>query len=888
MPSAGATAEHANPRPLSRRSENDQAELDKMDAAVERMKKHTRPDPYLVTIDRDPKLQYEHQWKSQQWQWLRGTAFRPEEGEGIQYQTFVYQDPGTDNLLSLHAQYYPEERPGTADSTRNATGSHTPAQGPKKVISFGAYKKKQNGETPTRESQAVRDSDKSGKQPAVKGPAERVKTQEAESADMLKAAEEDERADANRGTQKSKEPSRPEQASSKSPELKRKRVGEPDTANKAPETNGHEPARPIKKVKTDAPAPAVKDTKKARTPSPAPEKRPANKNKDDAEANLPPKLSPLHDVPPKLSPLRNELHMRSPSRDVPPKLSPLHDAPQTPEAWEMPPRISPDLPDNISASLRMADGDNITVSRTSKKRGEERSEGMNGGVAGKGKSTEQNSSQRARSKSPERGAAEQSSLHASTEDAVDEAPADAQELPDGKKRNSLVAKIKFKKARKEDVQRILKLPARPDKRMTSTPSPMSSDEEDTVEPAPTQKASSSSTSKTADKTDQERRSGKGVAQKTGPASKKAEDKRPVAEKRPRAEPTADPTENPEPSAKRKKVDDAVPEPPSKKRQPDVAASQTVSKKKAPGALDLKKAPSTPMPPAVPSPAVSSVQKSQLMTPVGRKDHLHPKRDASADSQVDTPSGHSNTPSDHTRTSQPNGTSSKQPSSNPHPTKAPTAQAWADEQKRLEKVGRDLKHAASDLLNNKPNATSRRTGAAKSLESLFCYLLAFTCSDRAALAENKNIPMRSWRSLPPFGSFVAKATQDFAALNGLHSSLSVVIHMHILDIAARYPNEGPSRESIIDLSGALHKAAMAADENLDIDTLMTTFPKTWAGRSKSVVVESGGEPKKLLQAGGYKLPLGVQTDALQATRAGLAMLKEWLAKEGVEYEFKLVG
>jgi hypothetical protein len=856
-----------------------------MDAAVERMKKHTPRDPYLMTIERDKKLQYEHQWKSQQWQWLHGTAFRPEEGEGIQYQTFVYQEPGS-SLISLHAQYYPEERPATADSTRNATGSHTPAQGPKKVISFGAYKKKQSGETPTRESQAARDSDKSGKQPAVKGPAERVKTQEAESADMLKAVEEDERAEASRDTQESKEPLRPEQASSKSPDLKRKRVGEPDTANKAPETNGHESARPIKKVKTDAPAPPAKDTRKARTPSPAPEKRPANK-KADAEANLPPKLSPLHDVPPKLSPLRNEPHVRSPSRDVPPKLSPLQDAPQTPEIWEMPPRISPDLPDNISASLRKADGDNIIVSRTNKKRVDERSEGANGVVTGKDKSTEKGG-QRARSKSPERRVAEQSSLDVSVESAVNEVPEHGQELPDGKKRNSLVAKIKFKKARKEDVQRILKLPARPDKRIASpSPSPPPSDAEDDAEPAPTQKAGSSSTAKT---TDQERRSGKGVAQKIGPASKRAEEKRPAAEKRPRAEPAADPTENSEPpSAKRKKVDDAVPEPPSKKRQPDVAASQTASKKKAPGTLDLKKAPSTPMPPAVPSPAVSSVQKPQLMTPVGRKDHLHPKRDASADSQVDTPSGHSNTPSDHTRTSQPNGTTtSKLPSSNPQSTKAPTAQAWADEQKRLEKVGRDLKHAASDLLSNKPNSTSRRTGAAKSLESLFCYLLAFTCSDRAALAENRNIPMRSWRSLPPFGSFVAKATQDFAVLKGLHCSLSVVIHAHILDIAARYPNEGPSRDSMIELSGALHKAAMAADEDLDIDTLMANFPKTWAGRSKGVVTELGGEPRKLLQGGGYRLPLGVQTDALHATRAGLAMLKEWLAKEGVEYEFKLVG
>ena len=890
MPSAGATAEHADPHPLSRRSESDRAELDKMDAAVERMKKHTRPDPYLIRIERDKKLQYEYQWKTQVYQWLSGTAFRPEEGEGIQYQTFVYQDPGT-NLLSLHAQYYPEERPATADSTRNATGSHTPAQGPKKVISFGAYKKKQTGETPTRENQAARDSDKSGKQPAVKGPAERAKTLEAaESADMLKAVEEDEKAEARRDTQKSKEPLRCEQASSNSPDLKRKRAGDPIATNKAPETNGHESTRPLKKVKTDAPAPVAKDTKKARTPSPAPEKRTANK-KEDAEANLPPKLSPLHDVPPKLSPLRNEPHMRSPPRDVPPKLSPLHDAPQTPETWEMPPRISPDLPDNISASLRMADGDNITVHQVKKKTGDGRSEGVNGVVSSKDKSTEQSGSQRTKSKSPERRVVEQSSLSTSVNDAANEVLEDAQPLPDGKKRNSLVAKIKFKKARKEDVQRILKLPARPNKDYASaSPSPTQSDvEDDAAEPASTQKASSSNTLKATDKTDQARRSGKGVAQKIGPAFKKAEEKRPVAEKRPRAEPTADPAENSEPSAKRRRPDDTVPEPPSKKRQPEVPASQTAPKKKAPGALDLKKAPSTPMPQAVPSPAVSSVQKSQLMTPVGRKDHLHPKRDASAESQVDTPSGHSNTPSDHTRTSQPNGTTSKPPSSNPQSTKAPTAQAWGDEQKRLEKVGRDLKHAASDLLNNKPNSTSRRTGAAKSLESLFCYLLAFTCSDRAALADNKNIPLRFWRSLTPFCSFVAKATQDFAALSGLTSSLSVVILAHIIEIAARHPSEGPSRESMIELSGALHKAAMAADENLDIDTLMSTFPKTWAGRSRTAVAtELGSEPRKLLQGGGYRLPLGVQTDALQATRAGLAMLKEWLAKEGVEYDFKLVG
>jgi hypothetical protein len=31
---------------------------------------------------------------------------------------------------------------------------------------------------------------------------------------------------------------------------------------------------------------------------------------------------------------------------------------------------------------------------------------------------------------------------------------------------------------------------------------------------------------------------------------------------------------------------------------------------------------------------------------------------------------------------------------------------------------------------------------------------------------------------------------------------------------------------------------------------------------------------------------VQTDPLQAARAGVALLKEWIAKEGLDYDFKL--
>jgi len=854
MPPVGAsqaTAEQSHPSThVTKISEQDRAELEKLDRAVARMKKHTLSDPYVVTIAQDKHLRYQYQWRSQQYQWVHGTPFRYDEGEGIQYQTFVFQEPGS-NMLSLHAQHYPEERPGTADSTRNATGSNTPAQGPKKVISFGAYKNKKTGETPVRDGSGGRDTDKSGKQP-VKGPAERVKALEAESADMIKAVEDDERSEAGHGVPNRKDAPRAKDALSEQSELKRKREEHTTTSkDKAPEINGKHSPPPPKKARTDASASAPKIASRQRSPSPT--RRIANKQDSESHAYMPPKLSPLRDEPEAL------------------------------DIFELPPRLSPELPANIDAALKAT-----KIKHASKAERDERADGRRpvGSKApanSQHKSPEVHNGARARSRSPEPSVKIQAA-------SADTNVRSSQPSTTGaeKRRPSLIAKIKFKKARKEDVQRILKLPARPDKHLTKSRwTPETSDNEDDAEHGSHRREA---TSKAADNAEESRRSGKGVAQKIGPLSRKAEDKRPTSEKRPRAESTTENVDDAEPPAKRKRVDDAVPGQPIKKKQAESTSSQQLlSKKNPPPALDLKRAPSTPVPPPAPSPAVSTKQKSHMVTPVTRKDLLHPRRDASTDSQVETPPALSSTPSEQKRASQPNGISSRPPSSNPQSAKVATPQAWDTEQKRLERLGRDLKHGASDLLSNKPNSTARRTAAAKSLESLFCYLLAFTCSDRAALVANQNIPIRGWRSLTPFCSFVGRTTQDFAALNGLASSLAVVIHARILDIAAQFPSEGPSRDSLLELSGALRKAAVHAEENLDMDTVMGTFPKTWSTRSKTSLAAPSqsefGEPRKLLQ-GGYRLPLGMQTDPLQAARAGVALLKEWIAKEGLDYDFKL--
>jgi hypothetical protein len=495
MPPVGASqAEHTRPSSHTNKlSEDDRIELEKLDQAVSRMKKHTRPDPYIVTIAQDKHLRYQYQWRSQQYQWLHGTPFKYEEGEGIQYQTYNFQEPGS-NMLSLHAQHYPEERPTTADSTRNATGSNTPAQGPKKVISFGAYKKKQTGETPGRDAPTAREAEKSGKQPAVKGPTERVKATEAESADMIKAVEENEKAEAARKAPNQKNAPREREAPSKSPELKRKREeNTATTTDKAAEVNGRHSPPPPKKARTEVPSAAPKETKRLRSPPPTPAKRIADKQDVETDIHMPPKLSPLRDEPDAL------------------------------DIFELPPLLSPELPANIDAALRATSTKHTVDRERDERKDGRRALGTKAPASARQKSPEVHSSQRSRSKSPVSSAKDRSAGVAVN----GQLPSHDQVAHAEKKQKSLVVKLKFKKARKEDVQRILRLSARPDKRLAFPPSsPETSDDEHAEKHGPHVRQTKS---KATDDTDQSRRSGKGVAQKLGPLSKKAEDHRPTSE-----------------------------------------------------------------------------------------------------------------------------------------------------------------------------------------------------------------------------------------------------------------------------------------------------------------------------------------------------------------------
>ncbi|KAK5726383.1 hypothetical protein LTR17_012814 [Elasticomyces elasticus] len=482
----------------ARLSKDDQAELDALNVAVDRMREITRPDPYILTLPQDePK--YRHQYQHQAQQWVHHTPFEWKETERTQWQTFVYHEHGKD-LFVLHAPRETKEAEGA--KSKAAPGVDTPNAGPKKKISLNAYKKKQAeaGTPKALEAQAVKTLDAPVKQAAVKGPMEQAK---AETEEVLAAVKELETVPLE------------EVIAPVKPDLKRKReevlepVKEDAQAVKPPAVaQSHEDENAVnelatKKVRTVALPPTPAAETKAPSPIRPAESRPKT---PQAMSSTAPAISLVEELPPRLSPLRAE---------------------------SLPSRLSPTIPANMQATikareqLKASSSDHSAPASTSK----------NGTLtpprqhemATKRKSPIPLNAFRANSSSPAvRSDAEDKRKVAATvappqrpkspELSQDEEKAVGKALKASKpadKPSSLIVKLKYKKHQRESVRRILNMRTKSSAKTTPKPTAAAAPkavEEAKPEPKPEPKPERSSLRRR-DPT------AKGVAQKIGPPAK---------------------------------------------------------------------------------------------------------------------------------------------------------------------------------------------------------------------------------------------------------------------------------------------------------------------------------------------------------------------------------
>ncbi|KAF2216282.1 hypothetical protein CERZMDRAFT_93577 [Cercospora zeae-maydis SCOH1-5] len=838
----------------------EQADLDAIDVELQRIREHITIDPYVMTIPQDVEPRYHHHYEAQAKQWLYSTPFSEGEHEATQYLTFHYHEPGKGMYMLHNSRPIGEPSAnGHRDKPRPGTGANTPNGGVKKTISFSAYKKgKQTGDTSTPERGTATSEDAPAKPPAVKGPVERVK---AETQEMLAAVAEE-----TEDIQKMQKEKSPGQG-----DLKRKRDQRDEASGQAEKKPEGEQAPRNKKQKVEALPRAGAGSQDSQPPKVPTENKLVNGDKHEAESGLPPRLSP--GMPPRLSP------------GLPAKLSPLHsnstaapsitqiqsDTVKVPE--KLPSRLSPSIPENIAEALKarlsskiaplstirkdkeskltpLKKSDGITKHKSPVPRVGHRASSLSPPAPSDGDVKVATADSRPRDKSP--------ALSQDDEIVVAKGPkAKGSEKVETVEKPRLIVRLKFRRARRDDIHRILKMRSKPDKSMLApTPS--------TAELAAVTKAAD----QRPDDRNEEAAKVKGVAQKVGPAKKK--ERVPVEEA---------PEKQPEKTAPKQ----SEKRPASPKRKADDEKQASAAKRKKLEPSEARKEPSTPAQRDMDSPAAP--RSGQHNTPGTRKDLLSQtmRREQSQDSNVtQTPPATSSTPSV-AGTLQTNGLS-RPPSSQPS-SKTPRQNAFEVERKRLETLGRELKHAATAHLTHSQTSVDQKLAAVKSVESFLCYLLAFTCADEAAAAADPRQvpPYRLWRSLNGLYAFVKRTTDAYLPLSGLTHSLGVVFNAHILGITAVVADP-PSQQTLVDVALLLQRAVAGADEKLDIDALQDYFPRCWKDRTKKMPANDKLDPAKL--GGQYKLPLGPAATPVRAARAGHAMLREWMDREKIGYSLKL--
>ncbi|PSN60315.1 hypothetical protein BS50DRAFT_215443 [Corynespora cassiicola Philippines] len=431
---------------------------------------------------------------------------------------------------------------------------------------------------------------------------------------------------------------------------------------------------------------------------------------------------------------------------------------------------------------------------------------------------------------------------------------------------SLVVKLRFSKARRADVSRILKLrPGGPEKKDTAKGSPAKGH----VKSADVPKA------KEPLKATPRRPESAAISNKLASSTVK------VSDKRLRTEGTHS---APAIAGKRPK-----------------ASSSQEGHTTPPGQTAL----------SPPLSSKSSGQKAQVAHATPRKDHkaMAMARATSSDGIDSTPGRYGTTPAGG------NQDSKILPPSGPLTGKKQAAEFALLSQTSLKfnQLGRNLKYDAQKMLAEKHGKATkedeRRTAVAY-MECILSYMAAYYAHDASQNMRGRPVDVdNTWKTLWPLCNISSRNTKDFLPLDGLRSYLSAVICATICThMAPRVPRpstHGSAQdiphtelvkqhnvltENFTMLSEYYMRSLRAFQEArvaLPFDEMPKAYPKTWAGRetnAKLALEKENISATKL--SGPYFLPIQNDTTPLQAARFGLKFLEEYCEKERLPYNIRV--
>lgn len=393
----------------------------------------------------------------------------------------------------------------------------------------------------------------------------------------------------------------------------------------------------------------------------------------------------------------------------------------------------------------------------------------------------------------------------------------------------------------------------------------------------------------------------------------------------------------------------------KRRRPDERdeAESSNKRQKSLSGSTLTRNPHTPVRPANKSPVLSqygSAQKSHKSTPKAEVKSTTMRRITSGEGDVKTPYGGASngtpTPLGIIERAGRDTKLSVNAASNAVATDRNGEIAfWRAEQRKYMELGRTLKHAADAILKSPEcvdnnvlfDPAAKNRGLAIALETIICYMLAFSIGDEITRINRKAGDVGTWRSILQYLDSVTGAAHTIPHLLGLCLQLGAVcrdtIHAYELErehdrlerdrlgrerpvsadadtASSSFPEQeantpmgellaaSRTAQNVTTRPGYANLKADFITELLDnarawhrgistlpVDDLQQCYPKTWAKRSKSPGPAKGKERlvAKRYGDGPFYLPLSSASTGIEAVRMGWSFLNEWVAKEGVEWE-----
>lgn len=611
------------------------------------------------------------------------------------------------------------------------------------------------------------------------------------------------------------------------------------------------------------------------------------------------------------------------TRGLPPLLSPLGDIPRP----KLPPLLSPTLPPEIEAELKKQE----TRSHHAESDASAASEKLS--------KTKTEAKQQSASKSSEVKVEARSPIldpkpvpRVFADDLIEESDRHhriaASTAAQVAERTKLIVKLRYGRRRRKDVERILRLRPLPQKKEESTETAKSSTKEE--HNSTTSKQQLSKPTNNVNSIAQKPKQQPNVHTMQEPGGHVKQESGVHLKKEPISTSTTSTT-----TKRARQNEESTDDPPSKRP-------------KAPKQLDLDKHPQTPN------------NKSQLLSPTvqqrsGSKSntHLTPFK-AAAMSRSSPLDGTSSTPQ--VATSTPPNTNSQDLRP---PTSAPSGDAQAEIQdlnnarQKLNNLGRKLKREYDETFRRKASGETlslaeRRKGALKGLESVLCYILAFSCADASAKLRRSRLRLEDWKSVMPLHYSIVGMTKEFANLEGIRAMMGVAVTARVGSLLAdtttrpaappmsRAPSEQTSAgaehhespesthsgatvaapagtastngttdlaKDIADNFRALMHFMHEMNSKLNTTTIRDLFPRAWESRTEtppmmswerqmvalvhSVAEVNGGETERELRK--WYVGVDVVSSPVQAGLLGIVLLREVAQGGDAEgYEVEVEG